>query len=85
MKTISALAAVAVAMAATAAFAETKATTTTTTPPAKKQFVLKKPTTPEGIECSKQADAKGLHGKDRVKFRTQCIDEIKKSHEKPKA
>jgi hypothetical protein len=24
------------------------------------------------IECSKQADAKGLHGKDRAKFRAAC-------------
>jgi hypothetical protein len=24
------------------------------------------------IECSKEADAKGLHGKDRKKFRSEC-------------
>lgn len=24
------------------------------------------------LECSKQADAKGLHGKDRKKFRSEC-------------
>jgi predicted outer membrane protein len=24
------------------------------------------------IECSKQADAKGLHGKERKKFRSEC-------------
>ena len=28
--------------------------------------------TPEGIECSKQADAKGLHGQERVRFRANC-------------
>jgi hypothetical protein len=24
------------------------------------------------VECSKEADAKGLHGKDRKKFRSEC-------------
>lgn len=24
------------------------------------------------LECSKEADAKGLHGKDRKKFRSEC-------------
>jgi len=28
--------------------------------------------TPESIECSKQADAKGLHGAERKKFREEC-------------
>lgn len=27
---------------------------------------------PASVECSKEADAKGLHGKDRAKFRSQC-------------
>ncbi len=36
--------------------------------------------TPESIECSKQADAKGLHGKERKKFRAHCKHEAK--HEK---
>jgi hypothetical protein len=36
--------------------------------------------TPESIECSKQADAKGLHGKERKKFREHCKHETK--HEK---
>jgi hypothetical protein len=35
---------------------------------------------PESIECSKQADAKGLHGKERKKFRSHCKHEMK--HEK---
>jgi len=26
----------------------------------------------KSIECSKQADAKGLHGKERKKFRSEC-------------
>lgn len=31
-----------------------------------------KPRTAVSLECSKQADAKGLHGKERKKFRAQC-------------
>ena len=27
---------------------------------------------PESIECSKQADAKGLHGQERIRFRANC-------------
>ena len=33
---------------------------------------------PESIECSKQADAKGLHGKERKTFRATCKSELKK-------
>lgn len=28
--------------------------------------------TAASLECSKQADAKGLHGKERKKFRSEC-------------
>jgi len=31
-----------------------------------------KPRSATSIECSKEADAKGLHGKDRKKFRSDC-------------
>jgi hypothetical protein len=31
-----------------------------------------KPRTAESVECSKEADAKGLHGKERKKFRSEC-------------
>ena len=27
---------------------------------------------PASLECSKEADAKGLHGKERKKFRSEC-------------
>ena len=30
------------------------------------------------LECSKQADLKGLHGFKRVKFRHSCIKQLKK-------
>lgn len=42
--------------------------------PAKK---AEKPHSPESIACSKQADEKGLHGKDRKKFRSECMKEAK--------
>ncbi len=32
-----------------------------------------KPRTPESLACSKEADAKGLHGKPRKEFRKTCI------------
>ena len=32
----------------------------------------KAPRSEKSLECSKQADAKGLHGKDRKKFRSEC-------------
>ena len=50
----------------------------TTTAP-KKAFVPKKASTPAGIKCSADADAKGLHGKERRKFRSACIREFKKA------
>ncbi|WP_024505952.1 PsiF family protein [Bradyrhizobium sp. ARR65] len=31
----------------------------------------------ESLECSKQADEKGLHGKERKKFRSECIKNAK--------
>lgn len=31
-----------------------------------------KPRSPESIACSKEADAKGLHGKERKEFRAKC-------------
>ena len=43
--------------------AETKA-------PAEKKEA--KPRTAGSLECSKEADAKGLHGKERKKFRSEC-------------
>jgi hypothetical protein len=30
------------------------------------------------MECSKQADEKGLHGKARKRFRSKCIKDMKK-------
>jgi hypothetical protein len=58
------------ALAQTAAPAAAPAATTT----AKK---AEKPRTAESLECSKEADAKGLHGKDRKKFMSQCKKDAK--------
>ncbi len=63
------------------AYAQT-ASTSTTTPTTKAAPAEKKANAPRSatsIECSKQADAKGLHGKERKKFRSQC----KKNASKP--
>jgi hypothetical protein len=37
------------------------------------------PRSAASIECSKQADAKGLHGKVRKKFRSKCMRDMKKA------
>jgi hypothetical protein len=42
------------------------------------QAVAAQTRSPESIECSKQADAKGLHGKARKTFRSACKKELKK-------
>ena len=39
---------------------------------AKTTAKTKAPRTAKSLECSKQADAKGLHGKERKKFRSEC-------------
>lgn len=77
-----ALAATALAFAlSTGAFAD-PAATSTTTPPATTTKTAKvktpaKPRSAESIECSKQADAKGLHGKPRKEFRASCMKAAK--------
>ena len=57
---------------ASTAFAQTAPAATTAAP--KK---AEKPRSAESIECSKQADEKGLHGKERKKFRSDCLKEAK--------
>ena len=47
--------------------------------PAEKK--AEKPRTAASLECSKEADAKGLHGKERKKFRSDCK---KTAADKPK-
>jgi phosphate-selective porin len=42
------------------------------TAPAPAEKKAEKPRTTASLECSKEADAKGLHGKERKKFRSEC-------------
>ena len=58
------------ASAQTAAPAKPEATKAETKAPAEKK--AQKPQTAASLECSKEADAKGLHGKERKKFRSEC-------------
>jgi invasion protein IalB len=74
MKISSRLAAVAVASLFFAGSALAQTAAPAATAPAKK---AEKPHSPESIACSKQADEKGLHGKDRKKFRSDCMKEAK--------
>jgi hypothetical protein len=46
----------------------------TAAPAAKK---AEKPRSPESLACSKEADDKSLHGKDRKKFMSQCKKDAK--------
>ena len=69
---IASLFATGTAFAQTAApAAKTDAATTTMDKKAPKEHSA------ESLECSKQADAKGLHGKERKKFRSECIKSAK--------
>ena len=56
---------------ASSAFAQSTgpATTSPSKPDASKSQIVHSATS---IECSKEADAKGLHGKERKKFRAEC-------------
>ncbi|WP_426611789.1 PsiF family protein [Bradyrhizobium sp. McL0616] len=59
---------------AAAPAAKADAKTTTAAPTDKK---APKEHSAESLECSKQADAKGLHGKERKKFRSECVKDAK--------
>jgi len=52
------------------AFAQTPAPAASPAPAATSKST--KPRSAASIECSKEADAKGLHGKERKKFRSEC-------------
>jgi hypothetical protein len=61
------------------AFAQTPAPSTApaaSTPPAA-TTTAKKPRSAASLECSKEADAKGVHGKARHKFMGQCKKDAK--------
>ena len=57
-------------------FAQTPAPSTAPAashPPAAATTTTKRPRSAASMECSKEADAKGLHGKERKKFRKDCV------------
>jgi len=49
----------------------------TAAPAPAKSEKAEKPRSAASLECSKEADAKGLHGKERNKFREDCKKEAK--------
>jgi len=53
-------------------FAQTPAAKSDSAAPAATDKKAAKPHSAASIECSKEADAKGLHGKERKKFRSEC-------------
>ena len=57
---------------ASPALAQTPAAKSDTAAPAASDKKMAKPRTAASLECSKEADAKGLHGKERKKFRAEC-------------
>jgi len=57
---------------ASPALAQTTAPTKSDSAPAASDKKMAKPRTAASLECSKEADAKGLHGKERKKFRAEC-------------
>lgn len=72
------------------AFAQT--TTTPTPAPAAKaapaapaEKKAEKPRTAASLECSKEADAKNVHGKERKKFMSECKKAAKDAAAKPKS
>jgi hypothetical protein len=73
--------AIAICLCAGAAFAQTAGAPPASSAPAppstRKAKPATPPQTPEGIECSKQADAKGLHGQERIRFRANCKKKLK--------
>jgi invasion protein IalB len=67
------------------AFAQTAApapaTPAATAAPAAKK--AEKPRTAASLECSKEADTKGVHGKERKKFMSDCKKTAKDAAAKP--
>lgn len=82
MSTISSRAAAAAVftslLLAGSAYAQTPAPATSAAPAAK-TTAAKTERSASSVECSTQADAKGLHGKERKKFRSKCKADAKKN------
>jgi psiF repeat len=71
----------AAATAIASLFLMSSALAQTAAPAAKTETKAPVAHTAASLECSKEADAKGLHGKDRKKFRSECK---KTAADKPK-
>jgi hypothetical protein len=71
----------AAAMAIASLFLMSSAFAQTAAPAAKTETKAPMAHTAASLECSKEADAKGLHGKERKKFRSECK---KTAADKPK-
>ena len=65
------------------AFAQT--TAPAAAPSAKAEKKMEKPRTAASLECSKEADAKSIHGKERKKFMSECKKAGKDAAMKPKS
>jgi hypothetical protein len=65
------------------AFAQT--TAPAAAPSAKAEKKMEKPRTAASLECSKEADAKSMHGKERKKFMSECKKAGKDAAAKPKS
>jgi psiF repeat-containing protein len=77
MKISSRMAAVAIASLFFAGSALAQGTAPAAAPAATTAKKAEKPRTAESLACSKEADEKGLHGKDRKKFMSQCKKDAK--------
>ncbi len=77
MMTIASRTAAAIAFASLLLMGSAYAQTTTApaAAPAATEKKAEKPRSAASLECSKEADAKGLHGKERKKFRSDCKKE----------
>ena len=71
----------AAATAIASLFLMSSALAQTAAPAAKTETKAPMAHTAASLECSKEADAKGLHGKERKKFRSECK---KTAADKPK-
>ena len=68
------------------ALAQTAAPAPAATPaaaPAPAEKKAEKPRSAASLECSKDADAKGVHGKERKKFMSECKKAAKDAAAKP--
>lgn len=82
VKSLSAVVAAALLMVSSGAMAASygnNSQPSATAPAAKAPAAAKqaKVRTPESIQCSKEADTRNLHGKDRAKFRSACKTALK--------